>query len=317
MSNTPELTSSTSKNTVTEWDTLGKEVPFPGATSPNPSLDPNQESEQTSAPVELPTSSPNHTCNFYIREIKNSGRAPAVAEFLRDALAKDYQEFSANTPEYDQFTNSYAELLDSTLDYPTKSAIHEYSGNGYKAMNQVARGFWDYEVLGKKTPEAFAHAQALNEKLHSTILSAPSPDIDFVTYRGTDLNTFRGYNANSISELKNLQNQFFLETGFCSTSLLQNQSFTNTNFDADMHKNHNIEIKYLIPKDSQECIGLLTHDLSQYPDENEFLINQDSLSYISKVEVAPDQSSAKLEMTLIPRHIYDPAYSRDNTATSE
>ena len=178
-------------------------------------------------------------------------------------------------------------------------------------MNQVSRGHWNYEILGKQTPQALAHAQELNEKLHQTILAAPSPDINFVTYRGTDLNTFRGYDVNSVSDLKNLENQFFLEAGFCSTSLLRDKSFTNDNYDAAIYQNHNVEIKYLIPKNSHECIGLLTPDLSQYPDENEFLINSDSLSYISKVELSPDQSSAQLEMVLIPRSIYDPAYSQE------
>lgn len=285
----------------TSWERLAHDVPFTGEI---PETD-------TPAHLELPTKSPNRTCNFYIRQIQNIGRMPTVESFINSALQENYQEFTADTPEFDQFTNSYAENLDSALDHSTKVAIHEYSGNGYKAMNQVSRGFWDYEVLGKQTPEALAHAQELNEKVHQTIISAPSPDIDFTTYRGTDLNTFRGYNVSSISDLKNLENQFFLESGFCSTSLLRDKSFTNDNYDAAIYQKRNVEIKYLIPKDSHECIGLLTHDFSQYPEENEFLINSDSFSYISKVDITPDQSSAHLEMILIPRSIYDPAYSHN------
>lgn len=317
MSNTPEFTPSIPTDAVTEWDTLSEKVPFCSATSPNPSLDPNQSSESDQTPkIQLPASSPNRTCNFYLREIKNSGRAPAVEAFLTSALSTEYEEFSPNAS-YAEFAEAYSASVEEVLDPSDQAALKSYSGLGYKAINQVARGFWDYDILGRQTPEKLEEAHAAIARISHAISSAPSPDINFTTFRGTNLDSFRDYGINSLSDLTNLENQLFLETGFSSTSFISDHSFANRTFDDPLRKSCDITIKYHVPADSHEGVGLLSDHLSYSPQQNEFLINRDSLSYISKVEVAPDQSSAKLEMTLIPRHIYDPAYSQDNTAITE
>lgn len=290
MSNTPEITSSISDTQSTPWDQLKHEVPFPGDTPK----------------VHLPTSSPNRTCNFYLREIARTGRTPAVEAFIDSALQTEYAEFSPND-DYAEFASAYSAAIEDILDPSDQAALKSYSGLGYKAINQVARGFWDYDILGRQTPEKLEATRTSITKISHAISSAPSPDINFTTFRGTNLDSFRDYGVNSISDLANLENQLFLETGFCSTSFIADHSFANRSFDDPLRKSCNITIKYLVPANSHEGVGLLTDQLSYSPNQNEYLINRDSLSYISQVKIAEDQSSAELEMALIPREIYDPA----------
>lgn len=289
MPNTPEINSSPS-NISSEWSELGKEVPFRG-----------------DAPkVQLPTSSPNHTCNFYLREIQRTGRAPAVEAFINSALQSEYQEFAPNH-DFEEFATNYAEAVEDVLDSSDQAALKSYSGLGYKAINQVARGFWDYDTLGRQTPEKLEAARESIAQVSHAITSAPAIGVNFATFRGTNLDSFRDYGVNSVADLANLENQLFLDTGFCSTSFIADHSFAGRTFDDPLRKSCNITIKYLVPAGSHEGVGLLTDRLSYSPNQNEYLINRDNLSYISKVAISKDQSSAELEMALIPREIYDPA----------
>lgn len=257
---------------------------------------------------ELPTSSPNRTCNFYLREINRLGRMNDVRTFLGSTIDRSPRTFSSDNPaELNQFCQDYSNRLKDTIDLTNQSALKDYSGFNYKTINQVSRGQRNYDLLGAQTPEKLASAQNSINQIRQAIATAPPIETDLITHRGTNLDSFQGYNINSLSELKQLQGQFFLETGFTSTSLCSDDSFANHDFDDPLRPPCNISIEYFIPKENHEVIGLLSHATSYNPEQHEILIDQDSLSYISNVEISPDKSSAKLQMTLIPREIYDPA----------
>lgn len=257
---------------------------------------------------ELPTSSPNRTCNFYLREINRLGCMNNVRDFLSSTISRNPRTFSSsNSTELDQFCQNYTNRLEEVLDPASQSALKDYSGFNYKTINQVSRGQWNYDLLGAQTPEKLTHAQNTISQIRQAIAVAPPLEADLITYRGTNLDSFQGYNISSLSDLRQLQGQFFLETGFTSTSLSPDGSFANRDFDDPLRPPCNISIEYLIPKENHEVIGLLSHATSYNPEQHEILIDQDSLSYISNVEISPDQSGAKLQMTLIPREIYDPA----------
>lgn len=305
---TPESTPSANSDSPA-WGQLGTEVPFAGtastATESAPSTD--DETSKTTLP-DLPTKSPDRTCNFYLRMIESQGDMDHVKDFLESALNRDYHDFSHDTAaDLDQFSDIYSEQLSSALSPEDQAALKRYSGFDYKTINQVARGQWNYDLLGAKTPEKAASAEDAVEHISHAISTAPAIDADLIAHRGTNLDSFQRYGINSLSDLNGLKNQFFLETGFTSTSLTDNTSFANREFDDPLRRTCDIAIEYLLPAENRETIGLLSHDTSYNPEQREVLINKDSLSYISQVEVSPDASSAKLQMVLIPRQIYDPA----------
>lgn len=256
---------------------------------------------------DLPTSSPNSTCDFYLREIERLGRLPDVKDFLMDTANRDFHQFD-NPIDLDAFSEAYSEFIDRFLTDADKSALKNYSGFGYKVINQVARGHWDYDILGRQTPEALHQAQESIADLSQAIARIPSPGVDLVAHRGTNLDSFRSYGINSLSELKDLEGRFFLKEGFTSTSLSPSKSFAGQDFDDPLRRACDISVIYRIPKEAKETIGLLSSETAYNPEQSELLIDKGSLFYISSAELSPDRSSAQLEMTLIPRDLYDPAY---------
>ena len=58
-----------------------------------------------------------------------------------------------STEEFLKMNPDYEEQIDAKLNYDEESAIKSYSGYRFAWINSVARGIWDYEKLGQKTPD--------------------------------------------------------------------------------------------------------------------------------------------------------------------
>lgn len=269
--------------------------------------DTSSQSETTPKIESLPTTSPNPTCCFYLREIDRLDRLAAIKDFLNDITDRDFHEFK-DPIDLDAFGAAYSEFISSALTPEDKTALKNYSGFGYRIINQVARGQWNYDLLGPQTTEQVAQAEHDINQISSAIARVPSPGVNLISHRGTNLDSFRAYGVNSLSELSKLEGQFFLEEGFTSTALSPDKSFADKDFDDPLRRACNIQITYRIPEEAQETIALLTPELAYNPEQSELLIDKGSLFYISSAEVSPNKSSAALEMTLIPRNLYDPAY---------
>lgn len=287
-------------------ETPALETPQSETPAPTESQKPETPQSETAHIPDLPTTNPDHTCAFYLREIDRLGRMPDVKNFLMDTADRDFHEFT-DPVDLDAFGDAYAEFIDPFLTPDDKSALKRYSGFDYKVINQVARGIWSYDLLGRKTPEAVASAERSIANLSAAIERAPSPGVDLISYRGTNLDSFQAYGINSLSDLKSLEGQFFLETGFTSTSLSPDHSFADKDFDDPLRRPCNISITCRIPKEARETIALTSHEVAYNPEQSELLIDKDSLFYISSADLSPDRSSARLEMTLLPRDLYDQA----------
>lgn len=269
---------------TTEWDMLSEAVPFAG---------------------EIPTTSPNPTCAAFLRGIERfNHRMNDVKTFIQENQNREYKTFTTDS-EIADFSDTYASAISQTLTNDEKSALKYYSGYNYRLVNQVARGQWNYDLLGEQTPEKLANAQTAIAELSDAINAAPSPDLDFATYRGTNLESFLGYNVNSLSDLNKLQGQFFLESGFTSSTLDPEKSFTDYDFDDPLRKPCDIKMKILVPKETTEVVGLLSDDTC-YNEQKEILFDKSSLFYIKSVHQNPAESQAELEMLLIPQNVYDP-----------
>lgn len=254
---------------------------------------------------DLPTTSPDFACRFYLREIERTDKLPVLREYLKDASSREYQAFESPA-EVEQATESYREALSEVLTPEDKAAFKHYTGYEYKYINQVQRGFWDYETLGRKTPEKEAAAKSAADAIDTAISKTPPVGFNFHAYRGTNLDTFRNYKVETMQDLADLEGQFFLESGFTSTSMQQETSFANRDFDDPLRKAANIEIRYFIPAESRDGVALLDDDLTYAPGQQEFLLNRSSLSYISKVQLSEKNDAARLDMILIPENIYEP-----------
>lgn len=270
---------------------------------------PDTSSQPETAPKieSLPTTSPDPTCRFYLREIDRLDRMKDLKDFLNDAAERDFHEFK-DPIDLDAFGAAYSEFISPALTPEDKAALKNYSGFGYKVINQVARGQWNYDLLGPQTPDQVAQAEHDISQISSAIAHVPSPGVNLVSHRGTNLDSFRAYGINSLSDLESLEGQFFLEEGFTSTALSPDKSFADKDFDDPLRRTCDIQITYRIPEEAQETIALLTPELAYNPEQSELLIDKGSLFHISSAEISPDKSSAALEMTLIPRNLYDPAY---------
>lgn len=264
-------------------------------------------SELENAPVNFPTTSSDQTCNFYLKELERMGRTQDVANFLRDTEKRDFQKLDgAGLQAYIETYNAY---VGSQFSADDNEVLKRYSGFGSTAVNQVARGYWDYDRLGRQTPELVKEVNDDIQKLSETINNTPSGQMDIVTYRGTTPENFRGfYDSSTLENILSLQGQIIHDAGFVSTTLNEEENFANKEFDGPMYKPKNVLIKYKIPAEARETVGLLSSDTTYSPNECEILIDKGSLFYVSKVEMGNDskgQQRVCMEMTLIPRSIYD------------
>lgn len=249
----------------------------------------------------LPTTSPDWGCRFYLEEIQRRGFMGQVESFVKEKRFLSPKHY-ASVEEFEIDNPDYYSAIDNSLTYGQKSALREYSGYRFAWLNSVERGFWDYDKMGRKTPELEAEIKKTNDQIDEAITSAPTLKCDLLSFRGTNLDAFRKYGISNVGDLVKLNGEFFLEYGFTSTALLRERSFADREFDDFWIGKSNIEIRYHIPAKCHDAIALFTDDLSYSPNQTEILINRHSLNYVTNVKV--DGDHALIDMLMIPREVY-------------
>lgn len=253
--------------------------------------------------LELPTTSDDTVCRFYLRDILRRGRMEDVKNCLDEAL-KTKPEVYDSTEGFLTANPDYEEKIDSALTYKEKLGVRSYSGYRFAWINSVARGFWDYEKMGRKTPELEEEIKDTTHDIISAISKAPVPEKDFMTFRGTNLDGFQTYGIKSIEDLAKMKGQFMLEQGFTSTAIAREKSFVNRDAQDLWIGKSNIEMRYHIPAGADNIIALTSSDLSYSPEQTEVLIDHDSLSYVSDVNF-DREGHAVVDAILIPRSVYE------------
>ena len=168
----------------------------------------------------------------------------------------------------------------------------------------MARGIWNYDKLGRKTPELEEEIRDSTRKIISGIEKAPPAQKDFVTFRGTSLSGFRSYGVNNLADLQKMQGQFMLEQGFTSTAIAHERNFAERGVQSLWISNSNVEMRFHIPAGAKDFLALTSGDLSYSPEQTEVLINRNALSYISNVTF-DKENHAVVDAILIPRSIYE------------
>ena len=105
-------------------------------------------------------------------------------------------------------------------------------------------------------------------------------------------------------------NSYYIEDGFTSTSLLRDSSFFNR--ELEWHEPCNIEIQYFIPEECNDGIPLINNDLSYSKNQNEFLLNKNSVSKIFDCKIDKENNVAYLKAVFIPERIWNKEYSNIN-----
>ena len=277
-------------NRADEWDIV-RQTEFAG--------------EQPRHRHEVDLSSDSRFCRSYVRIIEASGKMETVREFLDDAVDRNYKSYD-NSEELHAGLADYKAAIADTFTLGDAQKIRGYSGfSEFQLVNQTARGIWNPDVLGIKTDKLVARAKELTDDIEDTLERAPSLGEDTTVYRGTNLDGFRDYDIHSLDELAKLKNQFYIDRGFLSTSMTRDESFFQQEFDDTYRKPCNIQVRYQVPKEFHKGIALIDKQFSYSPQQNEFLMDKNLLSYISDVQVDSENNCAYLTATIIPTELYD------------
>ena len=238
--------------------------------------------------------SPNSTVQFIIRTLGHE-KVQELSDFA-DALERE--------PSKDIDLEQYVKDFRHTLSWQDAENLKSYTNRSYKYVNAIARGIWDYEELGPKTPDRTREYEALSEDVSQIITNSPKLPETIKTFRGTNLDQFRSYGISTVEQLQNLQGQLFYEAGFTSTSLDEAGSFYGKSNAGFYRKDCNIEIEYRIPSGCNAGIPLADDALSFYAkDEAEFLIDKDSIFKILSVET--QEGKAHIKMALLPKKLWN------------
>ena len=213
-----------------------------------------------------------------------------------DLIEKESKNYElVNLDFKEELNNFYTKTTDEEV-----MSLRNYTGYNFRRINAILRNNWNYEEHGKKDEKVVEGLTEDIRVIDSLLRRFPKNKNAFMTYRGTTLSSFKKYGIDNLDDLINLKDKLLYETGYTSTSLKEEESYFNKNI---MDKYINVEIKYIIPPNSQDGIPLITDDLSYSKNQQEYLIERGSLSKVIDVEIK--ENTAILMVVLIPKKIWD------------
>lgn len=214
-----------------------------------------------------------------------------IAELLKEATTYTYEK-----PDF----SSDIMLFLPRISEEQLLTLKGYSGLNSKKINALLRDNWNYEEHGLKRKE---DEQRINEDISiidELIDLYPSTKKAFISYRGTTLDSFKKYGIEDIDSLIYLKGKYLYEEGYTSTSIDEKESYFNKEI---LGKVNNIEIKYIIPPNSKDGIPLTSDNLSYSPNQQEYLIERNSLSKV--VDIKINGTTAVITALLIPKSIWN------------
>lgn len=212
------------------------------------------------------------------------------------SLLKEMLTYTYKKPNFNNDLNPFI----SKLSEEQILTIKGYTGLNSKKINAILRNNWNYEEHGLKT-------SAEERKLYQDIAiidqlidSYPPTKKAFIVYRGAPLDSLKKYGIDTLKDIIYLKGKYMYEEGFTSTSIEEKESY----FKKEIYgKINNIEIKYIIPPNSQDGIPLTTKELSYSTNQQEYLIENHSLSKVIDVEI--NDNTAVITAILIPKSIWN------------
>ena len=231
----------------------------------------------------------------YVFQYMSNENKNNLEEYISNTLKRDYTDFR----EID-IMNILPELTEEE-----KYTLRDYISFESAQINAALRHIWSYEVNGNIENKPIFEEKG--KKLVELINRKPTNTGNKKVYRGIDLNYFKQFGINSLSELTNLKNTYILDEGVVSTSVKEKSSFYKR--DLGPNTNYNIEVIYHLPEEFNDGIFLGSKDLKLYEEaEDEYLINKFNLGYVFDVEVNEQEETAKVKVIMVPKKVYDDYY---------
>lgn len=258
--------------------------------------------------VDLSKSATTESCKICLDFIEKNARTANVTEYLDEMINKDAKQYDS-PKEFLEANPGYMEKIHA-LPYSKKDVLNRYTGMEYKYFNVLSRMPWgNYDILGVSNE---AIQKKFNDEyipqLTSAIMNAPAPNEDFVTFRGANMDSFVGYGLYSeptVENLKKLKGQLYYNKSFMSTSLTEEASFVNRELGDQLRENCTLEIRYHIPAGSHDSAALLSSELSTAVGQQEVVIKNNTLNYISDVSES-ENGKPIIDMIMIPLELWNP-----------
>ena len=254
----------------------------------------------------------NKTVNLILKYI-GIDKQTELDTFVNDVSKRNFVEFSS-LEEVSAFFIDYLAGFYNNNSRSDIDNIRAYTGIAFRRFNSVLRGIWNYDTNGPLTDEMKSKYLDYADNLSECIEKSPTLSSNIKTYRGVSLDSFKGYGISSLEDLKSLENKYYYESSFTSTSLVRDKSFFNR--ELENHELCNIEIEYLIPEEANDGIPLINDDLSYSKVQSEYLINKSSLSKIIDVKVSSDGKLAYIKAVLIPQKMWNITYNKNDSLNS-
>lgn len=232
-----------------------------------------------------------------------------IANYVDDVCSRNFSEMESINQVNESFSEALLHFLNSLSEEELLN-LRSYTGYNFRNINAVLRNNWQYEINGILTPDKMREYKEISESVNIILDKFISPDIDFVTFRGTTIDAFSSYGINDLSDFKTLKDKFLYEQGFTSTSILQNSSYFKKTLDDGRHCN--VGIKYLIPAENNDGALLMDNNLSYSTSQNEFLLNKGALFKV--VDVILDSDTVILTVVLVPKKVYNINYNKGTVA---
>ena len=233
-----------------------------------------------------------------------------INAFASEVNKREFMDFSSLEEVRAFFTDYLADFYNNNSISDIDN-IRAYTGIAFRRFNSVLRGTWNYDTNGLLTDDAKVEYLNLANKLSECIERSSTLPTNIKTYRGVSLERFKDYGITSLEDLNSLENKYYYDSGFTSTSLVRDKSFFNR--ELENHELCNIEIEYLIPEEANDGIPLIDDNLSYSKVQNEYLINKGSLSKIIDVEISPDGKLAYIKTVLIPQKMWNITYNKNDS----
>lgn len=229
-----------------------------------------------------------------------------IDNYINDVCSRDFQVMHSILQVKSLFSESLDEFL-ACLTEEDLLDLRSYTGYNFRNINAVSRGTWNYGNGNDAQKVEFAR---LANKISTIVNKFNMPKIDFVSFRGTTINSFSSYGISELSQLESLEGKFMYEQGFTSTSMLEDTCYFKKNLETG--ENYNIEIRYLIPSEANDGALLTDYNTTYSINQNEFVLNKGALSKVIDVKVDEVTNTAILTVVLVPKKVYEIDRTRED-----
>lgn len=236
-----------------------------------------------------------------------------IENYIQEVQKREYRSFQSEEEIRNFFRDNLVEFyLNSTPE--EKQALKRYTGIKFRDINAYLRGCWNYEINGLFTKEKEKECLELAENMQKTIFKLSALPDNIKVYRGIPLSVLKEYGVSSLEDLMSLKGQMFFDSGFTSTSFIQENSFFEK--EIEWHEKCNVEIEYFIPEECSDGFPLLYNGLSYCPSQTEYLLNKGNLSKITDVFLDRNNGVAHLKMVFIPEKVWNYSFIEERTQSN-